>query len=101
MRAGVGANIPVTVSSSVTPGGASAAYTLLILITLVIATTGALALLKMGGAPSLPSFSWGRKKQAHAPPAPAAMVNPINGVTGNPIAAFGGAKAPEERGSSF
>ena len=87
MRAAPGANIPVTVSSAVTPGGASAAYVFLILITLAIATMGALALRKMGGTLPSASFSlpWGAKKQAPqtgaaaAASAPTSVRNPING----------------------
>ena len=94
MRAGVGANLPVTVTSSATPGGASAAYTLLILLTLVIATMGALTLQKTGALPHLPSFSLARRKEAaQAPAAPSVVANPINSVAGvNPT---------DMRGSSF
>ncbi len=97
MRAAPGANIPVTVSAAVTPGGASAAYVFLILITLAIAAMGALALRKMGG--TLPSFSlptWGAKRQAPqtaaaAASAPTSMRNPINGVSAaGHVEAWGG-----------
>lgn len=97
MRAAPGANIPVTVSAAVTPGGASAAYVFLILITLAIAAMGALALRKMGGTLPTASFSlpsWGAKRQAPqtaAAAAPTSMRNPINGdSTAGHAEAWGG-----------
>ena len=89
MRAAPGANIPVTVSAAVTPGGTSAAYVFLILITLAIAAMGALALRKMGGAVPTGSFSlpWGARKQAPqtatASSATTSTRNPINGDSGS------------------